>query len=42
MRHPDGRAVLCQFIRDVIWPKGTLRNVLAIIGMGVEELQKLL
>lgn len=42
MRHPDGRTVVVPVHagRDV--PKGTLRNMLAIIGMTSEELRKLL
>jgi predicted RNA binding protein YcfA (HicA-like mRNA interferase family) len=42
MRHPDGRTVVVPVHagRDV--PKGTLRNILAIIGMTAEELRKLL
>jgi predicted RNA binding protein YcfA (HicA-like mRNA interferase family) len=42
MRHPDGRTVVVPVHggRDV--PKGTLRNILAIIGMTADELRKLL
>jgi predicted RNA binding protein YcfA (HicA-like mRNA interferase family) len=42
MRHPDGRTVPIQVHpgRDV--PKGTLRNILAIIGMEADELRELL
>ena len=42
MRHPDGRtvAVPVHAVRDMA--KGTLRNVLAIIGMTPEELRELL
>jgi predicted RNA binding protein YcfA (HicA-like mRNA interferase family) len=42
MRHSDGRTVVVPVHagRDV--PKGTLRNILAIIGMTTEELRKLL
>jgi predicted RNA binding protein YcfA (HicA-like mRNA interferase family) len=41
-RHPDGRTVPIRSIPDGDMPKGTLRNVLAIIGMDVDELRKLL
>jgi predicted RNA binding protein YcfA (HicA-like mRNA interferase family) len=42
LRHPDGRSVTVPLHagRDV--PKGTLRSVLSIIGMSVEELRQLL
>jgi predicted RNA binding protein YcfA (HicA-like mRNA interferase family) len=42
MKHPDGRAVPVPVHagRDV--PKGTLRNILAIVGMTEDELRKLL
>jgi predicted RNA binding protein YcfA (HicA-like mRNA interferase family) len=42
MRHPDGRTVVVPVHagRDV--PKGTLRNVLAIIGLTAEEFRQLL
>jgi predicted RNA binding protein YcfA (HicA-like mRNA interferase family) len=42
MRHPDGRTVVIpvHIGRDIA--KGTLRNILAIIGMDAEELRKLL
>jgi predicted RNA binding protein YcfA (HicA-like mRNA interferase family) len=42
MRHSDGRTVVVPVHagRDVA--KGTLRNILAIIGMDAEELRKLL
>lgn len=42
MQHPDGRAVPVPVHagRDV--PKGTLRNILAIIGMTPDEFRKLL
>ena len=42
MRHPDGRTVVVPVHggRDV--PKGTLRNILAIIGMTADDLRKLL
>ena len=46
MRHPDGRTVVVPVHagraagRDIA--KGTLRNILAIIGMDAEEFRKLL
>lgn len=42
MRHPDGRTVVVPVHggRDIA--KGTLRNILAIIGMDTEEFRKLL
>jgi predicted RNA binding protein YcfA (HicA-like mRNA interferase family) len=42
MRHSDGRTVVVPVHvgRDIA--KGTLRNILAIIGMDAEELKKLL
>ena len=42
MRHPDGRTVVVPVHagRDVA--RGTLRNILAIIGMDAEEFRKLL
>jgi predicted RNA binding protein YcfA (HicA-like mRNA interferase family) len=42
MRHPDGRSVVVPVHagRDV--PKGTLRNILSIVGMSADELRKLL
>jgi predicted RNA binding protein YcfA (HicA-like mRNA interferase family) len=41
MKHPDGRTVSVPVHnRDV--PKGTLRNILAIIGMTSDELRELL
>jgi len=42
MRHPDGRAVPVPVHPGRDMPKGTLRNVLAIIGMDIDELRKLL
>ena len=42
MRHPDGRTVVVPVHADRDIPKGTLRNILAIIGMTAEELRKLL
>ncbi len=41
MRHPDGRTVVPVHAgRDIA--KGTLRNILAIIGMDAEQFRKLL
>jgi predicted RNA binding protein YcfA (HicA-like mRNA interferase family) len=42
MRHPDGRTVVVPVHvgRDIA--KGTLRNILAIIGMDAEDFRKLL
>ena len=42
MRHPDGRTVVVPVHAGRDMPKGTLRNILAIIGMSAEELRKLL
>jgi predicted RNA binding protein YcfA (HicA-like mRNA interferase family) len=42
MRHPDGRTVVVPVHAGRDIPKGTLRNILAIIGMTSEELRKLL
>jgi len=42
MRHPDGRTVPVPVHPRRDMPKGTLRNVLAIIGMDVGELRRLL
>lgn len=42
MRHPDGRSVSVPVHRGRDLPKGTLRNILAIIGMTAEELRDLL
>jgi len=42
MRHPDGRTVPVPVHPGRDMPKGTLRNVLAIIGMDVGELRSLL
>jgi predicted RNA binding protein YcfA (HicA-like mRNA interferase family) len=42
MRHPDGRTVVVPVHPGHDLPKGTLRNVLAIIGMTADELRKLL
>lgn len=42
MRHPDGRTVAVPVHAGRDMAKGTLRNVLAIIGMTPEELRELL
>jgi predicted RNA binding protein YcfA (HicA-like mRNA interferase family) len=42
MRHPDGRTVPVPVHPGRDMPKGTLRNVLAIVGMEIGELRKLL
>ena len=42
MRHPDGRTVVVPVHAGRDIAKGTLRNILAIIGMNAEEFQKLL
>ena len=42
MRHPDGRTVVVPVHAGRDMPKGTLRNILAIIGMTAEDLRKLL
>jgi predicted RNA binding protein YcfA (HicA-like mRNA interferase family) len=42
MRHPDGRAVSVPVHSGRDMPKGTLRGILVIIGMDVEEFRDLL
>ena len=42
MRHPDGRTIVVPVHTGRDIAKGTLRNILAIIGMDAEQLQKLL
>ena len=42
MRHPDGRTVPVPVHPGRDMPRGTLRNILAIIGMEADELRKLL
>ena len=42
LRHPDGRTVPIPVHAGRDMPKGTLRNILAIIGMEADELRKLL
>ena len=42
MQHPDGRAVPVPVHAGRDMPKGTLRNILAIIGMTPDEFRALL
>jgi predicted RNA binding protein YcfA (HicA-like mRNA interferase family) len=42
MRHPDGRTVPVPVHPGRDMPKGTLRNILVIIGMETDELRELL
>jgi predicted RNA binding protein YcfA (HicA-like mRNA interferase family) len=42
MKHPDGRAVPVPVHAGRDMPKGTLRNILAIIGMAEDDFRKLL
>ena len=42
MRYPDGRTVVVPVHVGRDMAKGTLRNILAIIGMDAEQLRKLL
>ena len=42
MRHPDGRTVVVPVHAGRNIAKGTLRNVLALIGMDAAEFRKLL
>jgi predicted RNA binding protein YcfA (HicA-like mRNA interferase family) len=42
MQHPDGRAVPVPVHAGQDMPKGTLRNILAIIGMTADEFRALL
>ncbi|SNQ49470.1 YcfA family protein [Frankia canadensis] len=42
LRHPDGRTVVVPVHAGKDLPKGTLRNILSIAGMTVEELRSLL
>jgi predicted RNA binding protein YcfA (HicA-like mRNA interferase family) len=42
MQHPDGRAVSVPVHAGRDMPKGTLRNILAIIGMTPDEFRALL
>jgi predicted RNA binding protein YcfA (HicA-like mRNA interferase family) len=42
MRHPDGHTVVVPVHAGKDMAKGTLRNILSIIGMTADELRKLL
>jgi predicted RNA binding protein YcfA (HicA-like mRNA interferase family) len=42
MRHPDGRTVVVPVHPGHDMAKGTLRNILSIVGMTADELRKLL
>lgn len=42
MRHADGRTVAVPVHSGRDMPKGTLRNILGIIGMSSDELRQLL
>jgi predicted RNA binding protein YcfA (HicA-like mRNA interferase family) len=42
MRHSDGRTVVVPVHAGQDMPKGTLRNILSIVGMTADELRKLL
>lgn len=42
LRHPDGRTVIVPVHQGRDLPKGTLRNILAHVGLTVDELVKLL
>jgi predicted RNA binding protein YcfA (HicA-like mRNA interferase family) len=42
VRHPDGRTVVVPVRASRDTPKGTLRNILAIVGMTAEELRQFL
>ena len=42
MKHPDGRAVPVPVHAGRDMPKGTLRNILSIIGMTPDEFRALL
>ena len=42
MRHPDGRTVPLPVHPGRDMPKGTLRNILAIVGLSAEDLRELL
>ena len=42
MKHPDGRHVVVPIHSGRDLPKGTLRGILSIIGLTVEDLTKLL
>jgi predicted RNA binding protein YcfA (HicA-like mRNA interferase family) len=42
MRHPNGRTVVVPVHAGRDMPKGTLRNILAIVGMTAEKFRQLL
>jgi predicted RNA binding protein YcfA (HicA-like mRNA interferase family) len=42
MRHPDGRTVVVPVHAGRDMPKGTLRNILAIVGITAEKFRQLL
>ncbi len=42
LRHPDGRSVPVPVHPGRDMPKGTLRGILVIVGMEIEELRELL
>jgi predicted RNA binding protein YcfA (HicA-like mRNA interferase family) len=42
LRHPDGRTVPVPVHPGRDMPKGTLRNILAIVGLSAEDLRELL
>lgn len=42
MRHPDGRTVIVPVHAGKDMAKGTLRNILSVVGMTGDELRKLL
>lgn len=42
MKHPDGRAVPVPVHAGRDMPKGTLRNILAIVGLTEDDLRELL
>jgi predicted RNA binding protein YcfA (HicA-like mRNA interferase family) len=42
MQHPDGRSVPVPVHPGKDMPRGTLRNILAIIGMTADEFRALL
>lgn len=42
MRHPDGRAVPVPVHAGRDMPKGTLRNILAIVGLTEDDFRQLL
>lgn len=42
MHHPDGRMVVVPVHAGQDMPKGTLRNILSIVGITADELRKLM